>query len=377
MTLETAKKAVDYWIGNLRYKKEHFGLNPKEKSSITYFGGEPMLCYDSVIVPLTKYLEDTYPGEFSLSMTTNGTLLNKERIAFLKEHNISILLSIDGAPATQNANRPCHDSLKESFDLVYPNIKPLLEAFPNTTFRSTIDRHTVQNTFENYVFASFMGFRNIFMMPNGREKWSKEEQEELYNQFKKIYGFMETCFRKDFMPISFSPINNSFERVLKHDLEVLNPRGKNKKRGLYRCGLGTVGGSVGFEGSIYGCQEQPSKDKTNIFYIGNLDDGIDVNLHSRLLEKFTNSVNTRCENEEFCKYCQLKNICEEFNCPSSSWDLFQNFGMDNEIHCLWYQIMFSLSTDTMHVMVNENNETFKRYLNNYCNYTKYFGKEER
>jgi len=33
-------------------------------------------------------------------MTTNGTLLNEERINFLKENKFSLLLSIDGAEET-------------------------------------------------------------------------------------------------------------------------------------------------------------------------------------------------------------------------------------------------------------------------------------
>ena len=67
---------------------------------ISYFGGEPTLLWNEIIVPLTEYATKTYSGEVNFGITTNGTLLNEERIKFLYDHQIMPLLSIDGAPET-------------------------------------------------------------------------------------------------------------------------------------------------------------------------------------------------------------------------------------------------------------------------------------
>jgi len=83
MTLDTAKAAAD-----------------NEKIRFYFFGGEPMLCYDSIIVPIIEYIENKYPNIFYYGMTTNGTLLNEGRINFLKSKNFELLLSIDGNPTT-------------------------------------------------------------------------------------------------------------------------------------------------------------------------------------------------------------------------------------------------------------------------------------
>ena len=45
-------------------------------------------------------MEEKYPNEIDLGITTNGTLLNKEKIDFLYNHKINPLLSIDGAKET-------------------------------------------------------------------------------------------------------------------------------------------------------------------------------------------------------------------------------------------------------------------------------------
>lgn len=68
-----------------------------------------MLMYDSLIVPFIHWIEDSGVAKeynFTFSITTNGTLLNEERIKFLWSHNIPILLSIDGAKETQDNQRP-------------------------------------------------------------------------------------------------------------------------------------------------------------------------------------------------------------------------------------------------------------------------------
>ena len=89
MSLETAKKAVDFMVNNFNKAKE-LGYG-QDQVNLTFFGGEPTLCWDSIIVPLTAYIKEKYPKIFSLNITTNGTLLNQDRINFLKENEIYCL----------------------------------------------------------------------------------------------------------------------------------------------------------------------------------------------------------------------------------------------------------------------------------------------
>lgn len=379
MTLETAKVAVDYLVNNLRIKKEKGYIPKYAKTSITFFGGEPTLLWDEIIVPLVNYSEKKYPREIEYTITTNGALLSKERIDFLFDHEIIPLLSIDGAKETQDYNRPCHSG-ESSFDLIIPNIPYLLEKFPYTTFRSTIYAPTVGHTFENYLFASYLGFKNIFMMPNCRNKWTSEQKEELKNQINYIYDFMEESFEQGIIPISFSPINTSFERILKHDLKVyMKELVETKvKRSVYRCGLGTGSGSIGYNGNIYGCQEQDSQEKNSKFYIGNIfKKGIEEKLHAPLLKEYSQEIEAKCENEKYCESCPIRNICIAEACPSSAQDLFNSFFIDSEIHCIWHRTLFEESVKLMNILVSQNNETFKTYLNNFCNYNNYFKKEEK
>ena len=95
MTYDIAKKSVDFIISNYQKKQELFPHEEHPKPNLTFFGGEPTLLWDEIIVPLTQYIK-TSQLPISLNMTTNGSLLNKERISFLKDNNIHLLLSMDG-----------------------------------------------------------------------------------------------------------------------------------------------------------------------------------------------------------------------------------------------------------------------------------------
>ena len=375
MTLDVAKQAVHFILDNLEKKNDKFNTN--ERASIAFFGGEPTLMWNEIIEPLTLYIRNNnFP--IDLNITTNGTLLNKERIRFMATHKIQPLLSIDGDKDTQEYNRPCRNIQDSSFELVEKNIPTLLEFFPNVTFRATIYANTVENTFNNYIYAIKKGFKNIFLLPDSRHPWTTQQKIQLKQEIDKIYEFIEFCFENNTLPICYDLVNRSLEYVLRHDIKILAQEFTQPKpsRELVRCGLGTGMGSIGYDGKIYGCQEQTSKSTDNIFYIGNIYNGIDREKHISLLTLYHRPQSARCENLQLCTNCELLNICTDFCCPSVSYDLYQDFFIDSEIHCLLLKWLFDNSTILMQNLVTCNNKLFEYYLNEKCNYKQYFKEDE-
>lgn len=367
MTLDVAKQAVHFILNNLEKKNKKFGTN--EEASIAYFGGEPVLMWDEIIVPLTNYIRtNNYP--IKLMITTNGTLLNEERISFLKEQKIYPLLSIDGDKNTQDYNRPCRNHNESSFKLIEPNIPILLKNFPNMCFRATIFPKTASQTFENFIYAVKMGFKNIYMCPDERHFWSEQEKLELKKEVNKIFTYLDFCYSNNIKPIQFSLIDEMFITMVEHDLDILLNRHKKEyiSRSIFRCGLGTTTGAIGFDGSIYGCQEQVSKfNKNNIFYIGNLNKGIDCHRHQVLLNTYSKTEKGLNIKKELCTTCLLKNNCQNFGCPSTNLDLFNNFFIKAEIFCLWRQWIFLNCIKLNHKLVEENNLNFKNYFEKIVN----------
>ena len=196
MSPETAKKAIDWtyrvWLKRTGLLQEEFAQY--NLPSISFFGGEPMLRWNDLIIPSLEYINQVinpkikklYPdGYMGTGITTNGTLLTPDRIRLLKLYNCNPLLSIDGNKTTQDYNRPLKSG-NSSFDQIIPNIPSLLHYFPNTTFRSTVIPDTVENLYDNFLFAVSMGFRNYFVTPNKYENWTLEKIEILKEQMIKI-----------------------------------------------------------------------------------------------------------------------------------------------------------------------------------------------
>ena len=369
MDLQVGKDAIDWLAKNLQIKKERGWAKNDDKCSVNFFGGEPMLLYEKLIQPLTQYIDENYKNLFSLGMTTNGTLLSEEKINWLKEHNFYILLSIDGNKETQDSNRPCRDEEKSSFDLVSNNIPYLLKVYPKTTFRATIDESTAGNTFENYIFAEQAGFKSIFMIPNGRTKWKQENILILEQEVAKIFEYRKQQYQNGIIPIEASFIDKAFKQI-KLDMKLFNNSqfkiNRDQVKRVTRCGLGTGSGSINFQGDIFGCQEQDSYGENNsIFYLGNIyKNGIEEDLHNNLLEQYAFQGRTKCENRKICNQCLLRNICDELNCPSTCVDCFKDFSIMSEIHCIWYNFLFSNSFSNTIFLLSQENSLFIKYFNN-------------
>lgn len=340
MSLETAKTAVDLAYNNLQKKKELKLFNNDKKASIYFFGGEPTLCFNSIIVPTVQYCEEKYPNSFSFGITSNGTLLNKEKVDFFKEHHFELLLSIDGAKTTQDYNRPCKNNLS-SFDLLEKNIPYLLEQFPNLCFRSTIYAPTAKYLFKNYLYAESLGFKRWEAVHDDRHPWNEESKKALQEEFSKIFLYRLTQISQGQTPLEIWRLHhwiNLTINLLDEDSNLFNIENYTTVK---RCGLGTTSGAVGYDGNIYGCQEQPSRDEKNIFLIGNIfEGGIDPKKHARLLEFYYNNQIELKDKKDECKNCILNKICRvnEQACPSVIYDLFKNMNSMTDIGCFIRQL---------------------------------------
>ena len=358
MTLKVAKDSIDFLVFNQKRREDN------EKIYVTFFGGEPTLLWDEIIVPIVQYAEETYPGEIDFGITTNGTLLNKDRIRWLYDHHVVPLLSIDGAKETQDRNRPCRNG-ESSFDLVVKNIPTILEYFPNTTFRATIYEPTVNHLYENYLFAIEQGFRNIYLCPNARSTWSQEGLDIFHEEINKIFTYNILNFMEGIEPISYDNINKAFVDILNHDKQVYFGDRWNlaPERNVNRCGLGTSSISIAYDGKIFACQEQDSRDTSDYFYIGDIYNGIDIEKHKVILEDYSKAEMITCEDAALCENCGRRLSCLHDTCPSVSHDMFGNFFIKPKVDCFYTQWLQENAIVMMDFLVKqEKNETFKNYL---------------
>lgn len=304
MTLEIAQQAVK-WL------KNNYKLNPKNDMFINFFGGEPLLQFDQIIVPLVE--ENKKVNNLTFGITTNGVLLDEDKVDFFYKNKIDILLSFDGVEEIQNTQRPGKNF--NSYEKVLNNIPYLLLRFPNTTMRSTITKESIPYVYETVMMAVELGFKQITFCPNAYEDWDETLREELYNQFEKVGYYIYKELMNGNYPIRVNPLNNYFSKlyaIYKNELKFENR--------VSRCGLGTTSCAIAPNGDIIPCQEKTSHPTV---ILGNVFNGINPKVHKNYLnDVFNNLNNIHCD-----KHCGYKEklICLSDLCPSRMEDLNYQF----------------------------------------------------
>ena len=113
MTKETAKEAIDFLIAN---SGNHYNLD------VDFFGGEPLMNWDVVTetVAYARSLEEKHNKHFNFTLTTNGMLLDDDKIDYLNENMKNVVLSLDGRKET-------HDEFRKTIKVIEDNILKLKE----------------------------------------------------------------------------------------------------------------------------------------------------------------------------------------------------------------------------------------------------------
>jgi uncharacterized protein len=151
MKIETAKRTVDWLIST---------SGTEENLALGFFGGEPLLNFPLIeqTVDYANQQGAAHGKKFSFSLTTNGSLLSEEIIAFLKSHKIKTTISIDGGKEIQNAQRPMVNG-KDSYETVRPRAAKLLTEMPETGVQATLCGDTDPRKVKADLAA--IGFRKI------------------------------------------------------------------------------------------------------------------------------------------------------------------------------------------------------------------------
>ena len=164
---EQVKTAIDF-VFSQDSPKKHFSF---------IGGGEPTLTWELLEWSIS-YIR-SFPHEqnnVGIGITTNGTLLNEEKILFLKDKKVEINLSFEILPDVQNSQRcfPCAN--KKTFDVVDKAIRELADNSIRLSFRSTITRlnvkrmpEMVQFVIDKYPFVKKLHFEHVTSKSNDKQ----------------------------------------------------------------------------------------------------------------------------------------------------------------------------------------------------------------
>jgi len=143
MSLETANKTSDFLLNAAKRTPDC------DKVSYTYFGGEPLLNWNTVRdnISYNKKLEEDSNIKFGMSILTNAYKLpddTEEFFRVVRDNNIDVQVSLDGC-------KESHDACRGHFDEIVENIKMIVK----NTGRLAAVRMTVTPENCGYIYESF------------------------------------------------------------------------------------------------------------------------------------------------------------------------------------------------------------------------------
>jgi uncharacterized protein len=290
-TSEMGKRALDYMVMN---------SGSKDKLYYTFFGGEPLLEFESMyeVLNYSDEVNKITGKTINFDATTNGLLLNEE-ILKKSQGKLNYLLSIDGDEKTHDMHRITKGG-SGSFKNVFNKIALIKKFQPWTGSRMTVCPDTVNDLYHNVDFLYRNGINQFIIGASIEMNW-KEEHLKTYEEQLTLLG--EYYIVKS---AANEPFRMTFFEKDQSESDCLN--------GIWGCWAGRNHVIITFNGDIYPCSKFIGLESYNCseFYLGNIFQGI-TNLKAR--EKL---FNMKGHHFESCHECPEIDACTG-GCPADNY----------------------------------------------------------
>jgi uncharacterized protein len=160
---KTGKEAIDFLL-----KYSH----GRKNLELDFFGGEPLMNFDVVkeVVAYARSKEKEWDKNFRFTITTNGVLLDDDKIDFINREMSNVVLSIDGRKEIHDLLRPTVNG-KGSYDLIVPKYQKLVEKRMENAedrwqyyVRGTFTKHNLDFS-KDVLHLNELGFDQISIEP--------------------------------------------------------------------------------------------------------------------------------------------------------------------------------------------------------------------
>ena len=273
MSKETAFKAIDFAISK-----------SKDKLEIAYFGGEPLLEYELLQEISAKAKKECEQKGLKLvqSITTNGSLLDKQKLEYLKRESIFINLSIDGNEAMHNIHR-LYAGNKSSFSDVKRALE-LLSSYKRYKTITVVTPNNIKYLLDSIEFLDSMRVPKIVLSIDYFANWN--EHSKVYEEiFYKVGKYVINSFQNN-SAIIIEPFNS---KIVMHIKNSCNS-----------CKFGEYKYAVAPSGAIYPCERLIAND-IGTLSIGNVDSGINYEKWQHIIKNRGNKNQISCGYNKECK----------------------------------------------------------------------------
>lgn len=310
MSFAVGKKAFDFLIHNSGQVKN---------LEVDFFGGEPLLNFEVVkrLVLYGRKLEQETGKHFNFTLTTNALLLDEAVSDFIIEHDMGVILSLDGRPETNDRHRILNSG-EGSYKLILPQIRKMVARKPVSYYiRGTFTRHNLDFV-EDLRHIIDLGFDNLSLEPaiGADIPYAIQSQDlpQVLAEYEKMADTMLEYHLKG-RDIQFFHYNLNLQQ---------GPCLAKRHSG---CGAGVDYLAVTPEGDIYPCHQFVGQKQ---FYMGNVAGGV---LDSQVRGRFQTN---HLENKEQCRRCWARNFCGG-GCHANNYFSNGDIAVPADISCVMHK----------------------------------------
>lgn len=306
---------------------------PGSNVSFVLFGGEPLIRFDLIrdFIPFARREFIRRGRSVNFSITTNGSLINPQVMAFFRSYGINLLLSIDGGRASQDAHRKFPNG-GGTFDTV-SKLLPMMKYFqPYLGARVTPTPETVGNLHSDFRELLGLGINHFIIGCATGIEWKEFEYEIFFREMRKVIADY-IMLRKKGVHLKVS--------LLDHFLEG----SKYDVTNFWGCSAGRSRISVDAEGNVQACAKiQGSYGLKGFLPMGNVFEGFTEEGLKNRAEYFAFPI----EKRQKCLECELKKVCAG-GCPATNYCSTGSVHECPEEHCQFERQVIKLQ-DYFHNM---------------------------
>ncbi|HSV50027.1 MAG TPA: radical SAM protein [Candidatus Acidoferrales bacterium] len=333
MTTETADQLI-------AFADKH--LSPDGK--IWFFGAEPLCNWAIIQYIVEKSRSKGYKWQFGA--TTNATLIDEEKVQWMKQINFGLLLSIDGPKDSHNTNRVIADGTG-SWEDAWRGLSLVRKTLnPNPQIHWTVTPSTAKGLANNIkIIVEENNLTNLAVDFAYEVEWTKDDLIVLKKELETFGDYYKKWINEG------KPVFSMFIRDANSALtQTIRPW-------CSRCGLGNGSMGIDYDGTLYPCHRFIDSHKK---VIGDIYNGF--NQTHQQWQKDWQKIAPYCEEPKKCLTCNYKKACSG-GCIAMNYDLFGTPHINPETFCTIKQLIVDTLGDLCKSL--QNNPTFqKQYRKN-------------